>query len=151
MRARDLAVSVPPVRVDDSVLRVVKLMVNEGLPGVIIVDGENKPQYVVPDSQVLSLMLAQYSDDSALVRTIDEASADKFWSGMGTRSIGDCLKLRLDEARLVKVPADATVLEVASALSKARSALIAVVDDRGKLTGCITLNGLLTAVALPYL
>lgn len=149
MRARDLAVSVPPVRVGDPVSRAVKVMVNEGLPGVIVVDWDDKPRYVLPDSQVLKLMVAQYSGDSALARTIDEAHADQFWSGVGTRSIGDCLKL--DEAKLVKVRAEATVLEVAIAMSQLRTPLIAVVDAADKLVGCITLNGLLAAAALPYL
>ena len=35
-------------------------------------------------------------------------------------------------------------------MSKLRTPLIAVVDETGKLAGCITLNGLLAAVALPY-
>jgi len=148
MRARDLAVQVPPVRVGDPVSRAVKVMVNEGLPGVIVVDWDDRPRYVLPGSQVLKLMVSEYSDDSALARTIDEAHADQFWSDMGTRSIADCVDV--EEAKLAKVRPDATVLEVVIAMSKLRTPLIAVVDETGKLVGCITLNGLLAVVALPY-
>ncbi|WIY82192.1 CBS domain-containing protein [Propionimicrobium sp. PCR01-08-3] len=148
MKAKDLAIKLPPVRVGDPVSRAVKIMVNEGLPGLVVTDWDDKPRYVLADAQVLRLMVSQYLDDSALARTIDEASADQFWSDMGTRSLGECLEP--DEPKFTKVRTDATVLDVVIAMSKSRTPLIAVVDETGKLTGCITLNGLLAAVALPY-
>lgn len=148
MRARELAVKVPPVRVGDPVTRAVQVMVDEKLPGLVVVDQDDSPRFVLPGSQVLKLMVSQYSGDSALARTVDEAHADQFWVDLGARTVGDCVAP--DQARLMQVREDATVLEVAIVMSRLRAPLVAVVDERGRLTGCITLNGLLTAVAMPH-
>lgn len=149
MRARDLAVKVPPVRVGDPVTRAVRVMVDEGLPGLVVVDQDDLPRFVLPGSQVLKLMVSQYSGDSALARTVDEAHADQFWIDLGARSVGDCVAP--DQTKLVQqVREDATLLEVAIVMSRLRAPLVAVVDDDGRLTGCITLNRLLTTVAMPH-
>lgn len=144
MRARDLAVQIPPVRMGDPVTKAVRVMVESGLPGLVVVDRDDAPQFVLPGSQVLKLMVSHYSGDSALARTIDEAHADQFWSDLGSRSVGDCVSP--DQARMVQVREDATLLEAAIVMSQLRAPLIAVVDQSGRLTGCLTLNALLSAV-----
>lgn len=147
MRAQDLAVEFPLIRLDDPVAKAVRVMVDENLPGLVVVDHMDVPQFVLRGTQVLRLMVAQYSNDSALARTVDEATADLFWSEVGARSISDCRQD--DEVRRATVPPDATVLEVAITMGRLRTPIVAVVDEMGRLSGSITLNRLLTATAQP--
>jgi len=143
MQARDLAVKVPLVHVDDPLSRAVAIMADETLPGVIVVGHDDRPRFVLSDTQVLRLILAQYSDDIALARTIDEASADRFRSDLSMNTVEE--SLGDDHARPAQVPCDATALDVAIAMARLRTPLVAVVNAEGRLAGCITLNALLTA------
>jgi len=147
MRAGDLAVEVPTVRVGDPATRAVRIMTDEQLPGLIVVDEADRPRFVIPGSQVLRMLVSHYSGDAALARTIDEEHADEFWTDLGTRTVGDCMAP--DRTRPAQVLPDATLLEVAVAMSGQRSPLVAVVDTEQRLLGCITLNALLTRLALP--
>ena len=77
MRASDIAVRVPTVTLSDPVSRAVRVMTQEQLPGLIVVDDDGRPKLVIPGTQVLRMaVLDSYQDDPALVRTIDEAHAD---------------------------------------------------------------------------
>ena len=82
----------------------------------------------------------------ALVRTVDEIHADLFWHGPGKLTVGDCLPNPV--AKPATVAPDATLLEVATVMANKRSPLIAVVDHRGRLTGAVTLERLLTSLAV---
>jgi CBS domain-containing protein len=147
MRATDLAVKMPVVRASDSVAHAVRVMADNNLPGLVIVDEHERPRFVLRDTQVLRLMVSQYGNDSALARTIDEDSADQFWSGMVAQSITDYLEPA--EGKSATVRCDATVLEVTVTMSRLRSPLVAVVDADQRLVGCITLNILLERAVLP--
>ena len=150
MKARDIAVTMPTVTARDQVIRVVHTMVLRRLPGLIVVDDDGRPSFVLPGTQVLRLAVpSSYQDDPALARTIDEAHADHFWRELGDRSVGECLPTQ--PARPVTVPADATLLELASLMAARRSPLVAVVDDAGVLLGAVTLERLLTSLALAAL
>ena len=87
-----------------------------------------------------------YQDDPALVRTVDEIHADLFWHGPGKLTVGDCLPNPV--AKPATVAPDATLLEVATVMANKRSPLIAVVDRSGRLTGAVTLERLLTSLAV---
>lgn len=146
MQARDLAVNVPTVTVEDPVAQAVRVMVMERLPGLIVVDGMRRPWTVLPGTQVLRLAVpGSYQQDPPLARAIDEAHADVFWQELGSLRVGDCLGRRATGP--VSVPLDATLLEVAALMARLRSPLIAVVDSDGTLAGAITLERLLTSLA----
>ena len=147
MRASDIAVRVPTVTLSDPVSRAVRVMTQEQLPGLIVVD-DGRPKLVIPGTQVLRMaVLDSYQDDPALVRTIDEAHADLFWQEPGNRTVGDCLPTK--PAKAVTVAPEATLLELATLMLRQRSPLVAVVDSSGTLIGAITLNRLLSSLALP--
>lgn len=148
MRAQDLALDVLTVTVGDPVTRAVRVMVDEQLSGLIVVDDAGRPELILPDTQVLRLLVTDYAGDPALARTIDEEHADRFWRALGTRTVGDCVGADR-RTRPATVAADATLLEVSILMSRLRSPLVAVVAEDGRLTGCITLNRLLDALALP--
>jgi CBS domain-containing protein len=146
MQARDIAVQVPTVTVDDPVARAVQVMAVGRLPGLIVVDDRGRPRLVLPGTQVLRLAVPdEYQEDPALVRTIDEHHADRFWSELGDRTVGD---VALPKTRPITVSADATLLEVAAVMARQHSPLVAVVDAAGKLLGAITLDRLITSLAV---
>ncbi|MGY0499871.1 CBS domain-containing protein [Nocardia sp. FBN12] len=147
MRARDIAMNLPTVRTSDPVARAVRLMVVNRLPGLIVVDELDRPVAVLPGTQVLRLAIpASYHDDPTLVRTIDEVHADLFWQEPGSLTVGDCLP---DGAsKPVTVAPDATLLEIAILMARKHSPLIAVVDRSRTLRGAITLERLLTSLAV---
>ena len=147
MQAHEIAVTPPTVRIDDPVSKAVQLMVVNRLPGVVVVDGSDRPVAVLPGTQVLRLVIPEsYRDDPALVRTVDEVHADLFWHGPGNLTVGDCLPSPVPKPATV-LP-DATLLEVATVMATKRSPLIAVVDRNGRFTGAVTLERLLTSLAV---
>ncbi|MFF5107590.1 CBS domain-containing protein [Streptosporangium sp. NPDC000509] len=147
MQARDIAVTIPTVTRGDSVAKAVRIMVIGRLPGLIIVDDLSRPKVVLPGTQVLRLAVpGSYQEDPALARTIDEDYADQFWQELGNRTVGDCLPR--DAARPVTVSTTANLLEVAALMARTRSPIVAVVDRDASLIGAITLERLLTSLAV---
>jgi CBS domain-containing protein len=147
MQARDIAVSVPTVTTGDPVAKVLQVMAISRLPGLIVVDERARPTMVLPGTQVLRLVVpGSYRDDPALARAIDEESADLFWQELAGLTVADCF---LDKpSKPVTVSGDATLLEIAALMGKHRSPLVAVVDTDGALVGAITLERLLTSLAV---
>ena len=147
MQAHEIAVHPPTVRIDDPVSKAVQLMVVNRLPGLVVVDDSDRPVAVLPGTQVLRLAIPEsYQDDPALVRTVDEIHADLFWHGPGRLTVGDCLPTPI--AKPATVSPDATLLEIATVMANKRSPLIAVVNSEGRLVGAVTLERLLTSLAV---
>jgi CBS domain-containing protein len=147
MQARDIAINVPTVTVDDPVAKAVRVMAVNRLPGLIVVDDHLRPWTVLPGTQVLRLAVpGSYQDDPALARTIDEDHADRFWLELADRTVGDCAPRQ--PTKPATVSADATLLEVAALMARQHSPLVAVVDDTGALVGAITLERLITSLAV---
>lgn len=147
MQARDIAASVPTVTVDDPVAHAVRLMAVRRLPGLIVVDDRSRPVAVLPGTQVLRLAIPQsFQGDPALARTIDEGHADLFWHELSNLTVGDCLPR--PAPKLVTVAPGATLLEVATLMARHHSPLLAVAEPGGGLIGGITLDRLLTSLAV---
>ncbi|MCS7475300.1 CBS domain-containing protein [Umezawaea endophytica] len=147
MQARDIAVNVPTVTVDDPVAKAVRVMAVSRLPGLVVVDARSRPWAVLAGTQVLRLAVpGAYQEDPALVRTVDEDHADVFWQELADRTVGDVSPSR--PAKPVTVRADATLLEVAALMARQHSPLVAVVDDDGVLVGAVTLERLITSLAV---
>ncbi|MEQ4206844.1 CBS domain-containing protein [Actinopolymorpha sp. B9G3] len=142
MRARDLAADFPTVGLDTSAIEAARLLAGQNLPGLVVVDQQNRPATVLPGTQVLRLGVPAYcQDDPALARVIDEAHADVFLRGLEDRTVRECLP---DQRReLPVVDPSATVLEIAALMARTRSPLVAVVGPDGSLAGVITLDTLL--------
>lgn len=147
MQARDIAANVPTVTTTDPVAKAVRLMVVRRLPGLIVVDDRVRPVAVLPGTQVLRLAIPRsYQEDPALARTIDESSADLFWHELSNLTVADCLPRPITKP--VTVTPRATLLEVAILMARQHSPLVAVVDSAGGLLGGITLERLLTSLAV---
>ncbi|MFB9964941.1 CBS domain-containing protein [Sinosporangium siamense] len=147
MQARDIAVNLPTVTVRDPVAKAVRVMALGRQPGLIVVDEAGRPHTVLPGTQVLRLAIPEsFQADPALCRAIDEAHADLFWQELGNLTVGDCLPD--PPAKPVLVKPDANLLEVAALMARMRSPLVAVVDRDRVLLGAITLERLLTSLAV---
>lgn len=147
MQARDIAVHVPTLSLRDSVARAVQVMALGRLPGLLIVDDHGTPMMVLPGSQVLQLAIPRaYQSDPAIARTIDEAGGQSFWTEMGDLTIADSLPDK--PFKLASVTGDANLLEVAALMGRQRTPLVAVIEPDGTLTGAITLDALLTSLAI---
>ena len=142
MRASELAAPFPTVTAQTSALEAARLLAGQNLPGLIVVDEQGRPATVLPGTQVLRMAIPSYcQDDPALARVIDEAAADLFLRELGDRTVEQCLPERQRE--LPVVDPDATVLEIAALMARARSPLVAVVDRKEGLLGAVTLDALL--------
>ncbi len=147
MHASDIAVNVPTVTVHDPVATAVRVMAVSRLPGLIVVDEQSRPRMVLPGTQVLRLAVPDtYQEDPALARAVDEAHADRFWQELGNLTVGDCAPRQ--SPKPVTVRSDATLLEVAALMARLRSPLVAVVDGDGVLVGAVTLERLITSLAV---
>ena len=150
MQAGEIATNVPTVTVHDSVIRAVHMMALRRVPGLIVIDDDGRPSVVLPGTQVLKLAVpSSYQEDPALARTIDEAHADTFWMELSELTVGQCLPAKASKP--VTVPADASLLEVAALMARLHSPIVAGVDREGILTGAITLERLLTSLAIARL
>jgi CBS domain-containing protein len=148
VRAGDLAAPFPTVHPDTSAMAAAQLMARLDLPGLIVVDRVGRPVTVLPGTQVLRMAVPRYClDDPALARVIDEAGADVFVRELGDRTVADCLPAERRE--LPVVDSDATVLEIAALMARARSPLVAVIDEHRVMRGAVTLEALLDRILAP--
>ncbi|MFJ2028126.1 CBS domain-containing protein [Streptosporangium sp. NPDC087985] len=141
MRARDLVTEFPTVSLDSPVLDAARLLADQDLPGLILVDENGSPRSILPGTQVLRLAVPGYcQDDPALARVVDEAHADVFLRSLAGRTVRECL-LKTPRELPITDP-DATVLEIAALMARTHSPLVAIMDG-GRLQGAVTLQTLL--------
>jgi CBS domain-containing protein len=141
MRARDLVTDFPTVTLDTSIAAAARLLAQQRLPGLIVVDEQGMPLSVLPGTQVLRLAVPDYcQEDPALARVVDEEHADRFLRSVADRTVREALPPRPRELPITDP--DATLLEVAALMARTRSPLVAVVDS-GRLIGAVTLQALL--------
>src|SRR5690606_23419012 len=127
--------------------KAVRVMAIARLPGLIVVDDSARPTMVLPGTQVLRLAVpGTYQEDPALIRTVDEDYADRFWVELASRTVREVAPAH--PPKPVTVRSDATLLEVAALMARQRSPLVAVLDDSGALVGAITLERLITSLAV---
>jgi CBS domain-containing protein len=145
MRARNLAAAFPSVRTDTPALDAARLLAQQDLPGLIVVDDRGRPTTILPGTDVLKMAVPRYcQDDPTLARVVDEAAADIFAHRLGDTTVAQVLPEKLRE--LPVIDDDATALEIAALMARSRSPLVAVVDDQGVLIGAVTLHALLDRV-----
>jgi CBS domain-containing protein len=142
VRAQDLAAPFPTVRMDTSAMDAARLLAGQNLPGLIVIDDGGHPTTILPGTQVLRMAIPAYcQDDPTLARVIDEAAADLFIRNVGDRTVAELLPRERRELPIVAP--DATVLEIAAIMARARSPLVAVAGKDRRLLGAITLDALL--------
>ncbi|MBB2915285.1 CBS-domain-containing membrane protein [Streptosporangium becharense] len=147
MRARDLVSTFPIVSLDTPVIDAARLLAEQDLPGLIVIDDDGLPLNILPGTQVLRLAVPGYcQDDPALARVVDEAHADAFLRSLAGRTVREALPTAPRE--LPVTDPDATVLEIAALMARTRSPLVAIMDA-GHLRGAVTLQALLDRLLAP--
>lgn len=145
VKARDLAVPYPTVRMDTDALTAARLLTEHNRPGLIVVDDVGHPQAVLPGSQVLRAMIPSYiQDDPTLARVLDEGFADSICDKLAEHSVRELVPN--DRPALPVANDDDTVLEIAAMMAANRSPLVAVLDGNGKhapLLGAVSIYDLL--------
>lgn len=148
MKARDLAVPYPTVRMETDALTAARLLTEHNRPGLIVVDEQDHPVAVLPGSQVLRALIPQYvQDDPALARVLDEDFADSICDKLAEHTVQELVPK--DRPTLPVANDDDTVLELAAMMAANRSPLVAVLDGKGKsasLLGAVSIYDLLGRV-----
>jgi CBS domain-containing protein len=143
MLARELARPFPTVSLDTDALDAARILAEQKLPGLIVLDEHDAPYTVLPGSQVLRFVVPTYvQDDPSLARAFDEKSADELCARLVDRTVRDLLPKKNDRLEIPVVAPDATAIEIAAQMTGLRSPIIAVVDD-GHLIGAVTVSALL--------
>jgi CBS domain-containing protein len=145
MRARDLAVDYETVGLADDALHAARLMAEQRLPALLVVDDRGVPRAILPASQMVKVLVPDYVlQDPTLAAVIDERHADRLCQALEGRTVHECLTETMP-APPVADPDD-TAVEVAALMAQVRSPLVAVVQPDaagGRLLGVITASHLL--------
>ena len=143
MHAEDMAEEFPVVTVDSDALDAARTLAEHLLPGIVVVDGDGRPYAVLPSSQVVRFIVPRYvQDDPSLAGVLSESMADKAADRLRGKKVRDVLPDHLID--IPAVDAGDTLIEVAAAMARLRSPLIAVTKN-GRLCGVITAARLLAA------
>jgi CBS domain-containing protein len=147
MRARDLAVDYETVGLDDDALHAARLMAEQRLPALLVVD-DGVPRAILPASQMVRMLVPGYvQDDPTLAAVIDERHADRLGQALAGRTVRECLTETMPNPPVADP--DDTAVEVAALMARVRSPLVAVVrqsgagGDGGRLLGVVTASHLL--------
>jgi CBS domain-containing protein len=144
MRAADMVEDFPVLTTDSEALEAVRMLAQERLPGVLVVDASGSPYAVLPASQVVRFVVPRYvQDDPSLAGVLQESMADHVAERLAGKTVGDMLPEHLTDVPPADV--DDTIIEVAVVMARLRSPLIPVTKD-GRLQGVITASRLLAAV-----
>ncbi|MBO0879307.1 MAG: CBS domain-containing protein [Mycobacterium sp.] len=144
MRAADMAEEFPVLTTDSDALEAVRMLAQQRLPGILVVDASGSPYAVLPASQVVRFIVPRYvQDDPSLAGVLQESMADHVAESLEGKTVGDMLPEHL--ANVPPANFDHTIIEVAAVMARLRSPLIPVTRG-GRLIGVITASRLLAAV-----
>lgn len=143
MHAEEISEDFPVVTIDSDALDAARLLAEHRLPGIVVTDSSGKPYAVLPASQVVRFIVPGYvQDDPSLAGVLNESMADRAAEKLSGKTVRDVLPEHL--RNVPPANADDTIIEVAAAMARLRSPLMAVVKD-GTLHGVITASRLLAA------
>lgn len=150
MLARDLVEDFPLVTAQTDATEAARMVVERGLPGLVVLDDGGKPLTVLPPSEVVRFALPDYvEDDPSLADVFPEAEADQLCRGLEGQTVAAMMRglrrLPRHERQRPVVPADATVMQVSSVMCQQHSPVVAVVEA-GRVLGVITVYRLLGAL-----
>ena len=143
MRAEDMVEDFPVVRTDSPALDAVRMVADQGLPGLVVTDTSGKPYAVLAATDLLRFILPRYvQDDLSLAGVLGSSMLGQAADNLRGKTVADMLPKHLNHVPVAK--AGAGTIAVAAEMLQSRSPLIAVTKD-GKLHGVITASRLLAA------
>lgn len=143
MHAEEIAEDFPVVTIDSDALDAARMVAEHRLPGLVVTDESGKPYAVLPASEVVRFIVPGYiQDDPSLAGVLSETVADRAAEKLSGKTVRDVLPEH--PQNVPAADADDTLIEVAAAMARLHTSLIAVVKD-GELHGVITASRLLAA------
>ena len=148
MRATDLQIPLPLVHRDTTLYDAARLIADDRLGGLVVVDQAGHPESVVAAVDVLRLMLPPYLlDDLSLAGVFDEPGAEEVWGPVRTRTIGAVLDDEgVEVYGLHKVDGDATLVEIAAEMASARVRIALVRGTENTEPRFVTLSAVMDAI-----
>jgi CBS domain-containing protein len=141
VRAEKIAEEFPVVALNSNALDAVRMLASRRLPGLVVTDTAGTPVTILPASQVVRLLVPPYVlDDPSLAGVLSESMADRVADKLGGKTVEAVLPKPPPD--MTTVNADDTIVEVAAAMARNRSPLVAVIGGDG-LVGVITASRLL--------
>jgi CBS domain-containing protein len=145
VRAAEIDEEFPALDIESPALEAVRMVAEQRLPGIVVLTADRRLCAVLPDSQVVRLMVPTYvQDDPLLAHVFEEAMADGAAERLRGKTIREVLPWH--PLPLPTVDADDTIMEVAALMGALRTPLVAVMKQ-GMLHGVITASRL-SAIAL---
>ncbi|MCX5193108.1 CBS domain-containing protein [Streptomyces sp. NBC_00249] len=145
MPARDLAEPYPHVTTDDPAVDAVRLLAEQNLPALLVLDSGGTPYAIVPGSQLVRQLVPEYvMEDPLLAPVIDERHAEAMAEGLAGKTVAEWLPRR--KFKQPYVGPDAGTMEIAAAMARTHVPLVAVVErdgDTGRLIGVVSAASLM--------
>ena len=142
-RARDLAAPYPSLSADAPAAEIARVLAEEEVDAVFV-EGHDQLQGVVSDIGLLVRLLPGYIlEDPILAQVLEEGAADLLWQRLEGHTAAELLPAKRG-AGVAEVDGDATLMEVAAAMARTSSPLVAVRERDGRLLGGITTSRLIT-------
>lgn len=147
MKARNLASPHMVLRRDASAREAAAVLARHDVRAALVVDEAGEFVGVLSDSELLRALLPPFiSESEALARVLEEDAWDALFRRLEGRSVGDLMPKERDGPPVVS--GDDTLVEVASAMVRARASLVGVVDG-GRLVGGISIDDLVSHLLKP--
>jgi CBS domain-containing protein len=135
------------VRSDAPASEALAYLFRHDVRAVLVVDDAGDLEDVLSDSELLRDLLPSYvGETEALARVLEESAAEDLFHRLEGRTVANLLPPERDVPPVVD--ADATLIEVASVMVRARASMVGVVEDH-QLIGGITIDVLLAHLLNP--
>lgn len=145
MHARNLAEPYPSVSTDDDAVEAARMLFEQRLPALLVLDPDGRPYAIVPGSQLVRQLVPEYIlEDPLLAAVADDRHDADIKEGLAGLTVAEWLPRRLYSPPFVGP--DAHPLQVAALMARTHSPLVAVIErdgDQVRLLGAITAARLL--------
>lgn len=142
MHASDLVEPLPTARLDDDLLSAIRMVLQQGLPGLVAADERGTVIACVSLVDLVRVALPRYLRDApVLVRTVDEGSADRVAAALVGARVADAVEEAATRTPVVRP--SATAVELAEIMARQRCSLVLVDSEGDGPRGVVTANRLL--------
>ncbi|MFE0255783.1 CBS domain-containing protein [Streptomyces sp. NPDC059010] len=140
MSARELAEPYPHVSTDDDATDAARLLAEQKLPALLVVDRDGQPYAIVPGSQLIGQLVPEYArEDPHLAAGLDDRELEEVPGKLAALTVAEWLPRRRFQPPAVGP--DTSVMHVAALMARTHTPLVAVVEHDGdqiRLAGAIT-------------
>ncbi|MET9956555.1 CBS domain-containing protein [Streptomyces sp. NPDC006339] len=144
MRACDLAEPYPFVTTDDDAIDAARMLAEQSLSALLVLDADGQPYAIVPGSQLIGRLIPAYvSEDPALAGVLGGRGDGELAERLAGLTVAEWAPRRLYPPPVVGP--DAQPMEVAALMARTHSPLVAVIERDGSR---VTLLGTVTAARL---